>query len=232
MNIVANIQARMSSTRLVGKMLLDINGRPLLSYLIESLKQCTEIDGLVVATSNQSEDDAIEEFCSNLKVNCFRGDLENTANRLLKSAVSKNCEAIVRVNGDSPLMDYRLIDKGSQLMRSGRWDLVTNTQPRTFPHGMSVEVIRTSALENAEKHMSVAYQREHVTPYFYDHSQEFRIRSFTSMIDFGHFNFCVDTEQDLIRISAILDGMDRPHWQYGYEDIIHLVSGAINLDAI
>ena len=71
-----------------------------------------------------TEDDAIEEFCRNLKVNCFRGDLENTAGRLLKSAVINKAEAIVRVNGDSPLIDHRLIEKGCKLMRSGEWDLV------------------------------------------------------------------------------------------------------------
>jgi len=217
----------MSSDRLFGKVLMDVKGRPLLSYLVDSIRQCANIDGLVVATSNRSEDDAIEEFCCNLKVNCFRGDLENTAGRLLKSAVINKAEAIVRVNGDSPLIDHRLIEKGCKLMRSGEWDLVTNIETRTYPRGMSVEVIRTTALENAHKNMSDAYDREHVTPYLYTHTENYKICSFSSLVNYSHFNFCVDTQDDVIRISALIEAMDGPHWSYDCEDIIHLATRTI-----
>ena len=228
MKIVAIIQVRMSSSRLAGKVLIDINGKPLLMYLIESLNQCSKIDGLIVATSHQTEDDAIDELCSELDVDCFRGALENTAERLFEAAKRHKCEAFVRVNGDSPLMDHRLIDKGCDLMRAGAWDLVTNIRPRTFPRGLSVEVIRTSTLEDALGKMSDAYDREHVAPYLYANAQDYRIHSFVSRADHGHQNFCVDTREDLDRILSLVSAMDRPHWQYGYEELVRLAAGPMN----
>lgn len=214
----AVVQARMSSQRLPGKVLAPLAGRPILAWLLERLEHAQTLDAIVVATSDEAEDDAVAAFAAAHGVACHRGPLADVAGRVLGAARAHDLEAIVRVNGDSPLLDQRLVDRGVDLLTTSGADLATNVRPRTFPPGQSVEVALTDALERAHAHDSSAEDREHVTGPLYDGS--FAVARFEADPPRTEPAFTVDTPADLERIGAIMRGMRRPHHEYGWEDLL------------
>ena len=220
--IAVIIQARMSSQRLPGKVLRAINGKPLLDYLLESASKCEGIAQTIVATSEHQEDDAIEAFSVERNIPCFRGELDNVANRLLRAAKEGDFNHFVRVNGDSPLLDYRLINHACELLKKGAPDVVTNVHPRTFPKGQSVELIRTAALSCALQETADPSDLEHVTPYFYRNASRFRIENFKCEVPLNHLNYCVDTMPDFERINGIVEAMRLDHCDYTYKELAGL----------
>src|SRR5262245_53599415 len=126
----AVVQARMSSSRLPGKVLLPLADRPMLGWVLESLRHAEGLDRIVVATSTESEDDAVAAWCVEEGVECFRGSLDDVAGRLLAAGEAHALEAIARVNGDSPLLDRRLVAQGCTQFSASGADVVTNVHPR------------------------------------------------------------------------------------------------------
>ena len=222
MGISAIVQARMSSQRLPGKVLADLGGRPLLSYLLESLKMCSGLDSYLVATSVEEGDDPVAAFCGQQGVACFRGPLEDVAGRFAAAAQRCGCEAFVRVNGDSPFLDPRLIEWALGLFRKSPCDVVTNVHPRTFPKGQSVEVVRTASFARAYAEMRRPEHLEHVTKYFYDRASEFEIKNFSSSREYGGLQLSVDTGEDFACSLAMLREMRRPHWCYTYAELAEM----------
>ena len=222
MRIGAIIQARMTSRRLPGKVLAEVHGRPMLQYLLERVERCTELDGVVVATSTDPSDDPIESFCVEREVDCFRGPLNDVAERFREAAQRHGLDAFVRLCADSPLLDPALIDQAVATYRSGGADLVTNVIGRSFGPGQSVEVISVAVFAEAIPHMGGADDREHVISYFYDHREDFRIKAIRSDHDGGDVDFAIDTPEDLERFRALVAAMDRPHWSYGLAELIEL----------
>jgi len=221
MTIGAIIQARMSSNRFPGKILYKVNGKPLLQYLLESLGHCSNLDQLIVVTSARPSDDAVAEFCREHGIDCHRGALDDVAGRLVDSIAANNMDAFVRLSGDSPLLDYRLVDRAVGIFKSGDFDIVTNVLKRTFPKGQSVEVIKSTILTKAYPFMRRAGEREHVTPYFYSRRKYFAIRNFESGKDYGAIQLSVDTREDMTRFEAILSALEKPHWEYSFETFIN-----------
>ena len=215
------IQARSSSTRLPNKVLYEINGKPLLQYIYSRLILLKR-NPICVATSVEAKDDKIEEFCKNNNIQCYRGFLENVAKRMLDAAKYYNADAFVRINGDSPLLDPQIVEKGISIYKNGNYDLVTNSFPRSFPVGQSVEVIRTSTFEKAYEKMSRPGHYEHVTKYYYDHPDEFRIKNFCNANDLSSYRLVVDTPDDLNRMKKIIGSMTRPHTEYSLDELIEL----------
>lgn len=222
MRIGVIIQARMSSTRLPGKVLKQIQGKSVLNYLLERIGQCLGLQDVIVATSTDNTDDAIEEFCEESAVGCFRGSLENVAERFKDAAVNYKLDAFVRICGDSPLIDPQLVDEHVELFRQGAADLVTNVANRTFPHGQSVEVLSTEVYCQTVDKMNLRQHFEHVTRYFYEHPDEFAIKEIKCPIEWDGANFVIDTPADFKRISTLIEAMQRPHWEYHLKDLIHL----------
>ena len=222
MKIVAIIQARMSSHRLPGKSLARVDGRPLLQMVLERLDRCIGLDGFVVATSTDSTDDAIASFCQSHGVSFNRGSLMNVASRFKAIANQESCDAFVRVNGDSPLIDPRLIDQGIGRFCACDYDLVTNVHPRTYPRGQSVEVVRTTAFERAYSLMCEPADFEHVTRAFYRRADDFQIGSFRHVCDLSSVQMSVDCPDDLERVRRISARMTRPHVEYGLDALVRL----------
>jgi spore coat polysaccharide biosynthesis protein SpsF len=169
------IFARMSSSRLPGKALRPIAGRPMLARVVERCAAAALASGVVVATSVQPDDDAVTALARELGVPAFRGALDDVAGRALACAEAGGHRDFVRISGDSPFIDATVIDRAIDLHRRDGADLTSNTHPREYPPGMSVEVIHTAALRRALAKTSDAEDREHVTPYFYKHRDRFRI---------------------------------------------------------
>jgi spore coat polysaccharide biosynthesis protein SpsF (cytidylyltransferase family) len=231
MKTITIVQARMSSNRLPGKVLRLVEGKTLLAYLLESLKQCNSLGQIVVATSLEASDDPIAAACRGIGVLCFRGPLENVAERFRMLLDVCPCDRFVRANGDSPLLDHRLVDQGVGLFQSGNYDLVTNTQPRTFPRGQSVEVVRTDVFQEACRRMTEPEDKEHVTRFFYRHASEFRIHNFESGRDFGGLHMAVDEQRDFEAFEAAVRRMNKPHWKYALDELAGLYRGGVHQSA-
>ena len=219
------VQARLNSSRLPRKVLLEVYKKPLIKYLVSRLNGITH-DKICIATSDQLVDDEIDGFCKENNISCFRGSLEDVAKRMLDAAKHYSADAFVRINGDSPLMDPKVIEEGIEIYQNSDYDLVTNTFPRSFPVGQSVEVIRTSTFEKAYQNMSTINHFEHVTKYYYEHPDDFRIQNFTNNRDLSKYRLVVDTPEDLIRIEKIIGSMNKAHTEYSLNDLIELYPSA------
>jgi len=226
--IGAIVQARMSSRRLPGKILKEIHGKPLLLYITESLAHCSTLCDLVIATSAEESDDPVETFCKDKNLQLYRGSLNNVASRFLEISRRRKWDAFVRVNGDSPLIDPQLVDRGAELFCSDRFDLVTNVFPRTFPPGQSVEVVNCATFQSLYSVLSSEEDFEHVTRYFYQNPDEFRIKNFTSETDYSRIHLAVDTPEDFRFISSIISKMHKPHWEYHVSDIVEIIKMELN----
>jgi spore coat polysaccharide biosynthesis protein SpsF (cytidylyltransferase family) len=222
MNLAVGVQARMSSRRLPGKVLLPIAGKPMLGYLLDRLERCPGAPPVVVVTSGGADDDPVAAFCSRRRVDCFRGDLENVASRFAAVAEQRGLDGFVRVCGDSPLLDGRLVERALHLLRQGGCDVVTNVFPRSYPPGQSVEAIRADAFRRACELMSQPEDFEHVTKVFYQHPARFRVRNFTAPSAFGEVHLAVDTPEHLRLIEAVFRQMGRPHHEYGLDEVVKL----------
>jgi spore coat polysaccharide biosynthesis protein SpsF len=221
-------QARMSSTRLPGKVLRPLDGRrACLQFLVERLKRCERPDLLVVATSDDPTDDPVVDLCERLDVTVHRGPLEDVAGRYLEAVERFALDAFVRVTADSPLLDQRLVDHGIELFEEGGADVVTNVFPNTFASGHSLEVVDAGVFREAYRDMSEPRHFEHVTTFLYSHPERFRLRNFDSGRDEGEINLSLDTEEDARLIEAIIARMQRPHWEYSYEEIMELYRATV-----
>jgi spore coat polysaccharide biosynthesis protein SpsF (cytidylyltransferase family) len=203
--------------------LSEAAAKPLLAYVVERVRRATLIDELLVATSDDPSDDAVASFCRAAGVNCHRGSLDDVAGRILGAVRAHGLDAFVRISGDSPLLDQSLVDRAVALLRDAGSDVATNVYPtRTFPHGQSVEAIRTEAFERGYALAADAADLEHVTPAFYRHADEFVIASFMHDPDLGNVQLAVDTEADLDTFGDVLAAMSRPHWDYGLDEVLEL----------
>jgi len=175
MNLIAIIQSRMSSERYPGKMLAPFLGKPILYHVVERIRS-SKIDlPIILATSNQVTDDPLTLYAKNLGINVVRGDLNDVVGRYKLTLSSFKCDAFFRVCGDSPLLYPLLFDTASNIFEKNNYDLVTNVYPRTFPPGMSIELIRTKTFINNEKNIVKKNDREHLTQFFYRNSKKFKI---------------------------------------------------------
>ena len=208
MGLGAIIVCRMDSARFPGKVLKQLCGKPVLEHVIHRCQQMKTLErGLAVATTNRPVDDAIIEFCERLDVPVFRGATDNVAGRLLDCAHSFGFDGFFRVNADSPLLEPSLLDQAARLSHDRAYDLVTNLHPRTFPYGISIELLRTSSFAVAVRRMSLPEHFEHVTRYFYDHADEFRILNISNPCLVANLpRLTVDTPEDLERLEHLLSG--------------------------
>ena len=205
MKTVAIIQARMGSTRLPGKVLMDLGGETVLSRVARRLGQAGQIDEIVIATTTARRDNAIVEECSRLGVPYFRGSEQDVLDRYHGAAWQAGAGAVVRITSDCPLIEPALVDKTIQLFFDRHADYASNVMPRTYPRGLDTEVFSVTALERAWREADAPHQREHVTPYFYEHPELFRLASQQGDRDYSRYRWTLDTAEDLELIRTIVD---------------------------
>lgn len=214
MNIVTIIQARMSSSRLPGKVLLDIGGRPMLTHVVERARRAQTADLVVVATTQDPSDEAIANLCQQRGYPCYRGSLHDVLDRYYQAARLFKADVIVRVTADCPLLDHEVVDKTVREFLGQRqdfpYDFVANRLPqpwgRTYPIGLDTEVCSFAGLELAWKEAQLPHQREHVMPFFYDQPERFRIKLVNNDgPDYGSLRWTVDTPQDLELVRQIFN---------------------------
>ena len=208
------VQARMTSTRLPGKVLLPLAGEPMLTRLIERLRRVRRADGIVVATSTNATDDPIAALCSQLGVPCHRGSEHDVLSRYADAARLHGADVVVRITSDCPLIDPALIDQTIAAFDEGGSDYVSNMLPPTWPYGMAVEVFSAAALAQAHAEATQAAEREHVTPFLYWHQERYRLRNVASPVDLSHHRWTVDTPEDYALVSRLFDHLmpNRPNF--------------------
>jgi spore coat polysaccharide biosynthesis protein SpsF len=185
--------------------MIDLKGRVLLGRVIDRIRMAKKISKIVVATSDDPSDDSIAKFCAEENVMCYRGSLNNVVNRFVEVVIAERALSFVRINGDSPLIDPNLIDQAVSYFELGDCDLVTNVGIRTFPKGQSVEVLLSETFIGLCNELVTDEQREHITKYFYESPECFRIVNFTSGGNFNLFSMCVDTAADRDKIEFVLE---------------------------
>jgi spore coat polysaccharide biosynthesis protein SpsF (cytidylyltransferase family) len=206
--VVAIIQARMTSKRLPGKVMAELDGRPVLEQIVRRVKRSETIDRIVIATTTNKDDDVIEEMGNRLGVLVYRGDEHDVLGRYYQVAKSETANAVVRITGDCPLIDPEIIDNVVSVFRSGCYDYVSNCNDRTYPDGLDVEVFSYESLVEANQYGVDSYSREHVTPYLRGEEfsrvyGNFRIYQVKFQSDLSHVRWTLDTEDDLVRIRAL-----------------------------
>lgn len=195
--ILCIVQARMSSTRLPGKVMMPILGQPMLARQIERLRRARAIDALCVATSEDATDDAIAALCASLGVDCFRGSLPDVLDRYRQAAAAYAPRHVLRITGDCPLIDPQLIDAVCARHLEAGTDVTGNAHDRSYPDGLDVEVFRIEALERAWREAGEPFEREHVTPYLYRADTGFSQTVLRHTEDLSALRWVVDTPADL-----------------------------------
>lgn len=204
-NVVAIIQARMGSSRLPGKTLADIAGKPMLVRVVERARLAKTIDAIVIATTTNPLDDKIVDLCQLHGYKVFRGNINDVLVRYYLAAKENNAEIIVRLCADSPLIDAGLIDEVVLAFLSAfpHVDYASNRIYRNYPIGLDVEVFSFAALEKAFNNAKAGYQREHVTPYMYEPETPCKAMSVTGKNLLGHYRWTVDMPEDLELVRKI-----------------------------
>lgn len=205
--VLCVLQARMSSTRLPGKVLRPILGRPMLEMQIERIRRAKKIGRLVVATSMESSDQPIAGLCKSLDVDCYQGSLGDVLDRYYQAARAYRPQHVMRLTGDCPLTDPALLDALVDLHLEGAYDYSANVHERTYPDGLDAEIFRFQLLEEAWTLAKTSFEREHVTPYMYRTGPAFNRGALKDTVDRANLRWTVDHPEDLEFVSRIFEAL-------------------------
>lgn len=219
------VQARMTSTRLPGKILMPVLGKPLLEYQMERLLKVHNSDKIIVATTTNKSDQPIVDLCQHLGIKVFRGSETDVLSRYYYAAQENELDVVVRVTSDCPLIDPNVVDDviSKFQMNSPSYDYVSNTLIRTFPRGMDTEVFSYDLLKKAHIKAKKLHEREHVTPFFYQNPQLFRLLNVTYREDESRHRWTVDTPEDFELIRRILETIYPVNPTFRLEDVLKLM---------
>lgn len=225
MKVICVVQARVGSTRLPGKVLKEICGKSVLQHVIERLGRVKIIDDLIIATTELETDDQIVDECLKLDVKYFRGSEKDVLSRYYLAAKKNQADVVVRVTSDCPLIDPETVEKiiDCYLMNREVNDYVSNTIDRTFPRGLDAEVFSFVSLEKSFLSATKEYEREHVTPYIYQHPDEFKIFQYKNEIDYSDYRWTLDTEEDFQVIKIIYEALYEGNQKFDFAEILDFV---------
>lgn len=233
--IVAIIQARMSSSRLPGKVLKEAGGRALLERMVERVQKSTLVDETWVATTVDPSDDELAAFCESHGLKYFRGNLMDVLDRYYQAALHTHADIIVRLTGDCPFIEADLIDKTITALLESHADFSCNRLPpplkRTYPIGLDVEACTFAALERAWKEAKEKHEREHVMPYLYEQEGRFKVVKIDHSEDLGELRWTVDTPQDLEFVRAVYSALGDRN-DFSWLDVLKLVRAQPELESI
>lgn len=228
--VLAVLQARMSSTRLPGKVLAPVAGAPMILRQIERLRRARKLERIVVATSVRADDDPLVEALTAADVPVHRGDLDDVLGRFIGALDAFPANALVRLTADCPLADPEVIDATIARFEAAGADYASNVaEPRTFPKGLDVEVMTAAALRRAAAETADPYDREHVTPYLYRNPDRFRLASHAQAADEGEVRWTVDRPDDLEFVRAVYDGLYADDRDFTSDSIRAFVRGRPDL---
>jgi spore coat polysaccharide biosynthesis protein SpsF len=218
--VVAILQARMGSTRLPAKIFAEIIGQPMIGLIVSRLRLARLVDEFVIATTCLPEDQRIEDYAKTNGIACTRGSKDDLLDRYYQAAATFQADVVVRLTSDNPLLDAEFLDWTTSHFLSERpaYDYVDTVHSKTFPLGMSVEVVEIHALETAWKEDKNAAWREHCTPFIYRHPERFRLWHLRSQDDYSSMRWTVDTPEDLAFVRLVYEHFGHHH--FGWRDVI------------
>lgn len=233
MKVVCLVQARVGSTRLPGKILKEICGKTILHHEIDRLKKCKEIDEIVIATTDKEDDDKIVNEAKKLSVKYFRGSENDVLSRFYYAAKENNADIIVRVTSDCPCIDFEILDKMliyfKDKYKEKQVDYLSNTINRTYPRGYDIEIFTFSALEKSYINAKKEYEREHVTPYIYDKTNNFLKLSFENKEDYSEYRVTLDTIEDFIVIKNIFENLYYKNPYFKLNDVVQYLNNNLHI---
>lgn len=221
--IAAIIQARMGSSRLPGKIMLNVCGKSMLEHLIDRIKNSKKLDKIIVATSTNPEDDEIVNFCSLNNISFFRGSENDVLSRYFETAKFFSVNTIIRLTADTPILDSNTIDKIIQVYQENNFDFVSNSSPlpRTYPDGYNVEILSFEILEKIHKNAVNPSDREHVTTFITMQPEKFNLYRVDYSKDLSKYRFNLDYEEDYQLIKCIFENFYEKNPNFLLEDVVN-----------
>jgi len=227
MRVGAIIFSRMQSKRLPGKAMIDILGKSLLERVIERTQKINLIDHISVATSNLTQDDIIYNYAISKGIDIYRGDENDVAMRAFETGSFFKYDCFVRICGDRPFFDGKIVDELIRIHKKNKNDLTTNMFPRTIPSGFTVEIINMSTLNKVIEHTTDKHNREHITNYIYTNPKEFKIENIehfkNTNFDFKTLNLTVDTIDDIEKTEYIARELKNKNQYNDLDEVIKLL---------
>lgn len=203
------LQARLSSKRLPSKVFLKIFDKKMIEYQIERLKQSKNIKRIIISTSNQKSDDPIENFCYENKILFFRGNLNNVSLRFLDTIKKYDLKSFIRICADSPMIDYRIIDKLINIYKNGKYDLVTNKFPRSYPKGHTVEIVNSQSYFQSFKLIKSNSEKENVTQHYYSNFELFKIKNVFNKVNYSKKSHAIDNYSHFIKFRKFIQNNEK-----------------------
>ena len=218
----------MGSTRLPGKVLLRLGSDTVLAQVVRRCQAAGELDAIAVATTTNAEDDVLVAECARLGVAAIRGPAQDVLARYAAAARRLGSEAVVRVTADCPLLDPVLLDsmvaEYRRLHAAGPGcDYLSNSLERSFPRGLDIEIVRTAALLEAAEKARAPHEREHVTPFIYQHPERYKLRSWRSPLNAADERWTLDTPEDFRLLTLIFDALGEAAAATGWTQVLELV---------
>lgn len=225
MKKVIIIQARMGSSRLPGKVLKLVLGKPLLEFQIERLQKIKNIDEVIIATSNSEKDDPIIDLCNRLSIPFYRGSENDVLSRFYNCASNYNADVIVRLTADCPVIDPFVVEGilNCYLGNIDKYDYVSNTLERSFPRGMDTEVFSFKILSEAYREAKQDFEREHVTPFIYRNPERYSLSNYALDKNESRHRWTVDTIEDFSLIEKIIKNLYPKNLDFSLDDILKLI---------
>jgi len=227
MKNVAIIQARMSSSRLPGKVLLPLSGIPVLEHVTQRVKMSKLLNKVIIATSIDVSDNAIEEWCKNNNIEFYRGSLDDVLDRFYVAACFYGAENILRITADCPVIDFEIIDEVIEKYHKENYDYYGLSGE--FPDGLDCTMISFFALETAWKNAKLKSEREHVGPYIEKHPDLFKIGGYEKFEKLGHIRLTLDEPRDYKLLSYIFENLYVKDKYFRHQMILTLLNEQPNL---
>lgn len=230
MKIVAIIQARMGSSRLPGKVMAEIVGKPMLFHVVTRVSRARKINIVTVATSTHASDDSIAEYCAGANIPCFRGSEEDVLDRFYQAAKHFQADVVVRLTADCPLHDPEVIDRVVSVLLESDADFVSGGMKTTFPDGLDAAAFPMTVLSQTWQEAKLKSDREHVTPYIHKHPEIFRLKTITCDEDLSYLRWTVDEPRDLEFVRAVYEYLGDT--SFGMKEILDLLKKHSELNNI
>ncbi len=234
MKTIATVEARMNSSRLPGKVLLEVNGRPLLEYLIERLKKVQSIDDIVLATTINPKDDILEKFALDRNLNFYRGSENDVMGRILETAQINEANTIIEITGDCPLVDPDIIEQAIRVFKKNNVDYLANNFFSSYPGGMDTQVIKTAALQKSYSMTNNPEDLEHVTLHIKNNPSIFSHIYLVAppSLHFPSVDFILDELSDYKFLKKVIEELSKKKEMFTCLDMIQLIKNDKEISCI
>jgi spore coat polysaccharide biosynthesis protein SpsF len=219
---LAILKARTSSTRLPGKVLLPLNETPMIIRQIDRIMRCQKLDSLIVATSTDPSDNELVKLLNKKHVKVYRGSLGNVFSRYYNLTKSLKPRNVIRLTADCPLVMPELIDKAVNLFEESNADYISNIIYPTYPDGLDVEVMKSSAILDLNEQSLTQYEKEHVTVGLYNRPKQFKLLNFVNEVDLSAWRWTVDTKEDYQFVKTVYQSFAGREDEFNFHEVVEL----------